>query len=171
MSDKRKKEIEEEKKKEKREKLYWREKIRRFEESKANLDLKYLLFETVDIEKIQPWFAEILKIVLLCVRTAYANAYDWDNLTSRLYFELARKLRSLNKIVGPTEHEKQKAKMEAFLETLPGEFPEYEAVFGFVRTGSGERLSREEFEAIWSFIESDTFDKFVFDYLHEIWRK
>ena len=170
MSEEKKKRMDQIKKEHKEElynKIYWQNKISQFENSKANKVLKYLLLEGNRTNGIKPWFAEVIQIVLLCVRTAYANAYGLDNLTSKMYYKLTEQLTTLSDIKNPDEFIKQEEKLKKFLNHLPGEFPEYEAWGGLVKTASGEDLSIKEFEVIWKFVESDTFDIFSVDNLME----
>jgi len=99
-----------------------------------------------------------LAIIVLCVRTAYVNAYGIDNLTSKLYFDLCQRLHGLDSIQDPTYFEEQKNKLDKLLEHIPGEFPEYMALQGLVKTGSGEELTPEEFQGIIDYLLGPTFD-------------
>jgi len=151
--------ITDEMRKEKRDEIAWRNKIRLFEESHACINVRYLLFGDGRMpEDNPPWFSEFLIIVVLCIRTAYVNAYGFDNLTSQLYFELCQRLHGLPSVKDPKEFEEQKKKLNKLLDHIPGEFAEYTAVSGIVQSGSGKGISLEEFQGLLNYLGSVTFD-------------
>ena len=91
----------------------------------------------------------------MCLRTAYVNAYGYDNLTAQLYFELSKILTEISHVKDPNDFEENKEKLDKLLEHLPGEFPEYEAFSGLVNTGTGKPLTIEEFKGLLDYLNSE----------------
>ena len=163
-----KKELDKEKKEEKKKQIAWRNAIRLFEENQASINLRYMLFgDRRKPEDNPPWYAEFLNIVVLCLRTAYVNAYGYDNLTTQLYFELSKRLSGISRIENPDDFKKNKEKLDKLLEHLPGEFPEYEAISGLVNTGTGRPLTIEEFNGLLDYLNSEQCERDSIDALSE----
>lgn len=163
--------ISDDQRKEKRDSLYWRGKIKNFEESKVNSGLTYLIFSGGGIEKIQPWYGEVLKMILFACSYAYREAYGWDNLTAKLYENLALELPKIEEITEPNEMSEQQEKLKEFVQFLPGEFQEAYVVNGVFRTADDEVIKQNDFEVLWTFMESEVFGKFTIKYISENMRK
>lgn len=156
MSDNNWKELDKEKKEEKKDQIAWRNHIRLFEENEASINLRYMLFgDRRQPEDNPPWYAEFLNIVVMCLRTAYVKAYGYDNLTTQLYFELSKRLSGISHVKDPNDFQENKEKLDKLLEHLPGEFSEYEAISGLVTTGTGKPLTIEEFKGLLDYLNSE----------------
>ncbi len=148
------------------EQLWWGNKINQFERNQINSSLKQLLFEA-PLEKLPIWYCEVLKMVLFACSYAYREAYGWDNLTAKMYEDLALKLPKIDDAKDPNEFAQQKEKLDEFVAFFPGEFQEAVVIGGLFQTGEGEPLTKQDFENLWKFMESEPFDKFTIKAIHE----
>ena len=154
-------------KKKKRDNIYWRGKIKNFEESQVNSGLKNIIYGK-PLEKIKPWYVEVIKMMLLACSYAYRNAYNYDNLTATMYEKLARSLPSMEDIQDDAEFAKQKNKLEEFIANFPAEKDNSYRGGNFL-TGDNKQFTEEDFENLWKIMESDIFDKYTMRFISEDW--
>jgi len=162
--------ISDERKEQKKEQIDWGIKINKFEQSQVNSSLQHLIFNN-PVEKIPPWYCEVLKMVLFACSYAYREAFGWDNLTARMYQELALKLPKMEDINEPTELEKQNKKLKEFVGYFPGEFQEAYVINGVFKTGEDKTMKNDEFVALWKFMESEPFDRFTMEVITKYFYK
>jgi len=153
--------------KKKRDNIYWRGKIKNFEENPVNIGLKNLIYGK-PLEKIKPWYGEVIKMMLLACSYAYRNAYDYDNLTAKMYEELAKSLPSMEDIENADELNIQKEKLKEFITNFPAE-QDNSYVAGTFFTGDDKPFTENDFEDLWKIMESDIFNEYTMKFINEDW--
>jgi len=142
----------------------WLEVTRRWESYKTQRNLIGIIDDLNRENNFEPYFGQMIAIILGFVSTIYTKTYSYDNLTRTVFAKLCHKMPHTD-CADPDKLDEQRKLLTDILKIMPKGFKDYTISGGVLTLYDDKSLSVKKANEFIDFIRSDQFEKIIIKYI------
>lgn len=147
----------------------WLEIIQKWENSETQKQLVSIMDGIGRKSNFEPYFGQVVGIILAFASTIYRNAYSYDNLTGVVFAELSHTMPH-SASSGANNLKEQRDLIKKILKIMPNGFKNYSISGGYLWINDNKSLTVRKAEEFIDFIRSDKFDDILIEEIHRQYR-